>query len=302
MKLFSPQSKILHWTIMLVLAVVWGSSFILMKKGLETFPADQVGALRVSITFIFLIPFALYHIKSVKKHHWKYLLVVGFIGNFFPAFLFAEAQTGIDSSTAGILNSLAPLFTLIISVLFFKSKAKWFNVLGIFIGLAGACGLLYMSGTKGFSNNFWFGSFIVLATIMYGINLNVVKKYFDDLEPIAITAFAFMLCGIPATIYLCFTDFPHIVATNDKAMFSLLCLIMLAVIGSALALIAYYYLIKFTNVLFAASVTYMVPVIAIFWGMADGENFKLIYLLWIALILIGVLLVNKKTGYDEIMH
>jgi drug/metabolite transporter (DMT)-like permease len=130
----------------------------------------------------------------------------------------------------------------------------------------------------------------------------VVKKYFSDLKPIAITAFAFVLCGIPATIYLCFTDFPHILAANDKAMFSLLCLAALAIIGSALALIAYYYLIKFTTVLFAASVTYMIPVIAIIWGMADGESFKLIYLLWIALILIGVFLVNKKTGYEELQH
>lgn len=292
--MFNPQSKVLHWTIMIALVLVWGSSFIMMKKGLEVFPPDQVGALRVAITFIFLIPFAIYHFKKIKKHHLKYLLIVGFIGNFFPAFLFAEAQTGIDSSLAGILNSLAPLFTLIISVMFFKASAKWYNVVGIFIGLVGACGLLYVSGTKGFTNNFWYGSFIILATIMYAINLNVVKKYFSDLEPIAITSFAFMLCGIPATVYLFFTDFPVLLATKEHAVFGLVCLILLAVVGSALALIAYYYLIKFTTVLFAASVTYLIPIVAILWGMQDGEGFKLIYMLWIALILIGVFLVNKK--------
>ena len=162
---------------MIVLMFIWGSSYILMKRGLESFSAPQVGALRISIAFLFLLPFAVHRIRRVKKEKLYIFAIAGLLGNGIPAYLFAEAQTGIDSQIAGILNSVAPLFTLLTGALFFGVRAKWFNVTGVFIGLAGAIGLLSADASGSFNNNFSKGAFVIIATILYATNINVVKKY-----------------------------------------------------------------------------------------------------------------------------
>ena len=289
------NSKFLQFSILIGLVLVWGSSFILMKKGLVVFSAPELAALRISISFIFLLPFALTRFKRIKKEHWKYIAFAGIIGNGIPSFLFAIAQTGIDSSLAGILNSLTPLFTMIVAYFFFKSKTKWFNVIGVIIGLAGAVGLIASSGDKSFGNNLEFGLLIVLATIFYAFNLNVVKTYLKSVDAITITAFAFFTIGIPALIYLLTsTDAVYKIQTNENALTSLFYVTILAIFGSALSVIAYNYLIKISSVLFAASVTYMMPLVSYLWGVFDGEKFELIFFLWIFLILAGVYLVNKK--------
>ena len=147
---FRENSKILSWVILLSLMIIWGSSFILIKKGLTVFSSDEVGALRFVISFIVLLPLAIINLSKIKPQHWKYLVLIGILGNAVPFFLFAKAQTEIDSSIAGILNSLTPLFTLIVGISFFRLKIKWYNVLGIFIGFTGAAGLIYASGSKSF--------------------------------------------------------------------------------------------------------------------------------------------------------
>ncbi len=287
-------SKFLPWIILLTLVIVWGSSFILMKRGLEVFSSTEVGAMRISITFIFLFPFFLRNFKTVERKHWKLIALSGLLGNGIPAFLFAKAQTGIDSSLAGILNSLSPLFTLIVGISFFNQKTKWFNVAGVFIGLIGAIGLLAISGKANFNSNFSYGIYIIIATILYSVNINIIKKYLTGINSVTFTSFAFFCIGVPATIYLFSTDFIFRLQTNEKGTESFIYIIILAVLGTALAGVAYNYLIKISSVLFAASVTYMIPVIALLWGIFDGEQFKITYVVWIALILLGVFLVNIK--------
>jgi drug/metabolite transporter (DMT)-like permease len=294
------NSKFLQFSILIGLVLVWGSSFILMKKGLVVFSAPELAALRISISFIFLLPFALTRFKKIKKENWKYLAFAGIIGNGIPSFLFAIAQTGIDSSLAGILNSLTPLFAMIVGYLFFKSKSKWFNVVGVIIGLIGAVGLIAASGNKTFLNNIEYGALIIVATIFYAFNLNVVKTNLKNVDAVTITSFAFFSIGLPALIYLLTsTDAIFKIQTNEKALTALLYVSILAVFGSALAVIAYNYLIKISSVLFAASVTYMMPLISYLWGVFDGEKFELIFFLWIFLILAGVYLVNKKNETND---
>jgi drug/metabolite transporter (DMT)-like permease len=229
------------------------------------------------------------------------MAIVGIVGNGIPAFLFTKAETGIDSSLAGILNSLTPLFALIVGLLFFKSKTKWYNVLGVFIGLAGTIGLMSISGNKSLEFNFSYGIYVIIATMLYAINLNVLKRFLKDVDAITITAFAFLTIGIPSLIYLfANTDFVTVIQTRPHAMVGLGYIAILGVFGSAIAVILYNKLIKTTGVLFAASVTYLMPVVAVFWGIADGEKFELIYVLWILIILMGVFLVNytfhKQSG------
>jgi len=272
-----------------------------MKRGLESFSAMQLGALRISIAFLVLLPFAIVRIRKVKKGKLYIFALAGLLGNGIPAYLFAEAQTGIDSQIAGILNSVAPLFTLLTGVLFFGVRTKWFNIAGVFIGLAGAIGLLSADSSDTFNNNMSKGIFIIIATILYATNINVVKKYLKDTDPITITCVSFVFIGIPSLIYLLAgTDFIPRITVEPGALRSLGFITILAVVGTALTGFIYNYLIKISSVLFVASVTYVIPIVAILWGMSDGEPFFVEYFIWIAVIFFGVFMVNKEKSVKVI--
>ncbi len=288
---------LLGWGILLILVLTWGSSFILMKRGLEHYSHTQLALIRISIASIFLVPFVIRSIKKVDRKKLWYISIVGIIGNGIPAFLFAKAQTGIDSSLAGVLNSLTPLFALVVGLLFFSYKARWINITGVFIGLAGTIGLMSISGNKTLDFNFSYGIYIMVATVLYAINLNVVKKHLENTDSVTITAVAFLIIGIPAIIALfVFTDFLPILTTQTGAFKGLGYIAILGVFGSGIAVILHNTLIKTSGVLFAASITYLLPVVAIIWGIADGEAFEPVYLFWIALILLGVFLVNHSNS------
>ncbi|MCF8376224.1 MAG: EamA family transporter [Bacteroidales bacterium] len=288
-----PRDKIMSWLILIVLAMTWGSSFILIKKGLEVYSSQEVGALRIVISFLFLLPFALRNIKKVRAKELAILSIIGLVGSVGPAFLFAKAQTGIDSNLAGILNSLTSLFTLLVGLLFFQLKTRWFHVLGVILGLFGAIGLIQVSGGHTFSFNLQYSAYVILATICYAFNVNLVKKYMKRLDSITITSVSFFMVGLPILLYLLFfTDFTRQIHSDHQAWTGLMYIGILAVFGTGLALIIFNYLIKISSPVMAASVTYLIPIVAIFWGIADGEKFEAVYLLWIALTLIGVFLVN----------
>jgi drug/metabolite transporter (DMT)-like permease len=289
------NQRLLSWIILVGLVLTWGSSFILIKRGLEVFSAVEVGALRVSITFLFLLPLGLNRMKRITKNDLLWLAISGIIGNLLPAFLFAKAQTGINSSTAGLLNSLTPLFTLVIGLTLFGIKTRWINVSGVLIGLIGAAGLISQSGGHSFEFNISYASYIILATIFYAINVNLIKSKLKHLDAIAITSLTFGIIGIPALIILFFmTDFLSQIGNQAEAMTGLGYIAILAVVGTGIAMIAFNTLIKFTSALFASSVTYLIPVVAILWGVFDAERFEPQYFVWILLIIGGVILVNRK--------
>ena len=291
----SSRNVLKAWSILFGLALIWGTSFILIKRGLEFFSSAEVGALRISITFIVLAPFAIYRIRKIKWREWKYLSLVGLIGSGFPAFLFAKAQTGIDSSLAGILNSLTPLFTMIIGLSFFSLKTKWFNIAGVLIGLAGAIGLISVSGGRSFEFNFQYAIYIIIATVCYATNVNVVKYKLKETDALTITVFSFFTIGLPVLLYLLlFTDFIRQISTEPQAMKALGYVSILAVIGTGLALVAFNKLVKLTTPVFASSVTYMIPIVAVSWGAIDGEKMSPLSFLWMVVILLGIFLVNKK--------
>jgi drug/metabolite transporter (DMT)-like permease len=287
--------KHLSWFILAALVVTWGSSFILIKRSLEYFSAVEVGALRVVITFLFLLPFALKKLNKITRNDFYWLSLSGVMGSLLPAFLFSIAQTGIDSATAGLLNSLTPLFTLIAGFLLFGLKTRLINVLGVFTGLAGAIGLISISGGNAFSFNLKYSSLIILATVFYAINVNLIKAKLRHIDSLTITSMTFFIAGIIASIILFgATDVVSQFANDPKAWKGLLYIAILAIVGTALAMIAFNTLIKITGPIFASSVTYLIPIVALLWGIADGEYFTLKHLLWIAMIIGGVLLVNKK--------
>ena len=291
----NQRNLVIAWSILIGLAVIWGTSFILIKRGLEYFSSTEVGALRISIAFLVLSPIALSRIRKITWREWKLFALVGLIGSGFPAFLFAKAQTGIDSSLAGILNSLTPLFTMIVGLSFFSLKTKWFNIAGVMIGLAGAIGLISISGGKGFEFNFQYAVYIIIATICYAINVNVVKYKLKETDALTITAFSFFTIGIPVLLYLfIFTDFLSQMASEPEAMKGLGYIGILAVVGTGLALIAFNKLVKLASPVFAASVTYLIPIVAVIWGAIDSEKMETLSFVWMGVILLGIFLVNKK--------
>lgn len=295
------NTKALNWIILIALALTWGSSFILMKRGLEVFSSDEVAALRIFIAFLFLSPLLIKHFKKDLIKHWKGFLGMGLLGNFIPAFLFTKAETGISSSLTGMLNSLTPLFTLLLGVLLFKSKTKLINAIGILIGFIGAIGLLTAGKSEDMNNNLLFGVYVVLATICYALSVNIIKKELGQVNSITATVWAMMFIGPLAGIYLFgFTDFLADLKTNALAYESLGYVSILAIFGTALSVIIFNVLIKNTNALFASSVTYLIPVVAMGWGILDGEDVVAMHFIWIIIILLGVYLVNKKPKTVEI--
>jgi drug/metabolite transporter (DMT)-like permease len=292
----------IHWLALSLLVLVWGSSFILIKRGLVSFSSMEVGALRIAISFLVLSPFVIKHLKKVPRRKMIYFILAGIIGNGLPPFLFAKAQTVIDSYMAGVLNSLTPLFTLLVGVLFFGIRTRWLNVLGVAIGLGGAIGLLTASNGAHL-NNIWYGLYAVAAAVCYAVNMNLIKQYLSDFDALTITSVVFMFIGIPSLIYLfAGTGFVNTLATDPKAWGNLGYIAILAVLGTAVAMIIHNWLIKQTSALFTSTVTYLMPVISIAWGVIDSESFLLVYMLWISLILIGVYLANKKRKAAKEKH
>ncbi len=292
----TKNKKLLVWIILLLLSITWGSSFLLIKRSLESFSYIQVGLLRVSIAFLVLLPWIFKDFLKITTKQWKYLFIVG-LGNVLPAILFAKAQEGIDSSLAGIMNSITPLFALLIGLIFFKLKTKWYNITGMFIGLFGTAGLLSISGGQSYEFNFSYAIYIFIASFMYAVNLNIVKFFLEDLSSIKITTFAIFTIAIPSlVILLFFTDFINLMSVSPKAIEGLAYVSILAIFCSALAIIAFNYLIKMSSVLFSSSVTYIIPLVALLIGVNDGEKFEIIYIVWIAVIISGVFLVNHTRG------
>lgn len=270
-----------------------------MKKGLQTFTNLQVGGMRIFFSFVFFIPIIFKYIRKINRFNLRSLLIVGFIGNAFPAFLFATAQTEISSSVAGILNSLTPIFTLFIGILFYANKVRWLSIVGLILGMTGAVGLIMsINNLELESHRNWYGIFAVIATVCYGINVNEIKFRLRDLNGVAIASLGFLFVGPLAGIYLAFSDYSMAAGSPDLIP-SLIAVSGLAFFSSFIAIMLINILIKYTTTLFAASVTYIIPVFAVFWGLADGERFLVIQIFWALVIIAGVYLVNKKRGFGS---
>lgn len=291
----AKNNTLFSWVILVSLALVWGSSFILIKKSLLYFNATEVGLLRVVLSFLFLLPIALYHVRTISTKHFLYLTLSGIVGSLFPALLFAKAQTVIDSGLAGTLNSLTPLFTLLLGLLFFRLQTKWYNILGVFIAMVGAMALIYVSSDSGFTFNFKYAMLVILATICYAFNVNFIKVFLKELKSLVITTFSFFYIGVPLTAYVIFfSDIPNKLITDSTTHAGLGYLLVLSIAGTGLALIFFNKLIKISSPVFASSVTYLIPLVATIWALIDGETFHWLYFICFLLILSGIFLVNAS--------
>ncbi len=290
-----------QWTTLICLAFIWGSSFILMKRGLVAFSAIEIAAYRIFAVSVCMLPFSFQELSLFKGKKAFPLLVIGFLGSAIPYFLFVKSITHISSSLSGILNSMTPLFTMLLALLFFKQRFLPKSIIGIALGFLGACGLIYFSGGEASIDSFNIWVLMpIIAAASYGLNVNVVKMYLQDVKPITVTALSFIVVGPISGIYLfTSTDFVAHATTHPAGLESLLYITLLAVVGTALAVYAFNMLIKETSALFASSVTYMIPVFAILWGVLDGEHFSWPQAVFAGVILIGISLINSKRRFSK---
>ncbi len=286
------NSKQSRWFILILLAFIWGSSFILMKKALIDLSPIQVGALRIIFTALTLFTIGFKHISKVNKKQWYYIAITAFIGSFFPAFMFAFAVQKIDSSIVSILNSLTPLNTLVVGALFFGFSFLRKQFIGVIIGLIGALILILKGAELNPDQNYLYAILIVFASIGYAFNVNILKKHLNDLNALTIVTGNFIIIFIPALVVLWWTDFFEITYI-EQAKTSLTYLVLLSVFGTAMAKTLFNKLIQMTSPIFSSSVTYLIPIVALFWGVMDGERLNFGQFLAGTLILLGVYLTNK---------
>jgi drug/metabolite transporter (DMT)-like permease len=297
----APGVPLSAWGLLGILSLIWGTSFILMKKGLVVFSAMELGATRVSIAALLLLPFAVRELGRVQRDRLKWLALSGTVGTLIPAFLFAYAETRLASGLAGVLNALTAVFVLLMGALLFGQRLTGLRVLGITLGLLGTVVLMLLGGSggdaatpAGGAGNAWYGLYIVAATVGYGLSVNVIKHRLNAMTPVAVTSLLLLLIGGPALAYLLLgTGFVHKLATVPGAWTAFGYIALLATLSTAVATVLFNMLIQRSTALFASSSTYLIPIVALGWGALDGEAFNLWHALGMAIILAGVFVIHR---------
>ena len=287
--------KLNKWFYLAALSFIWGSSFILIKKGLVGLTAIELGSIRIIISAFVLIPFTFNRLKEITFKQWKWIIISAFVGSFFPAFLFAFAEQEIDSSVASILNSIVPLNTIVIGLVLFGIKSTKRQIIGVLLGFFGAYQLIISGINLNPDQNYFYSGLVIICSFLYAFNVNIIKKYLQELSAVAIATGHFMVILIPSIIVLSISDFNFEKLQNSQTQTSFFYVTLLAIFGTTLAKILFNKLINISSAVFASSVTYSMLIVSIFWGVMDGENFSINQLFATIIIVIGILLTNKKS-------
>ena len=283
------------WIYLIALSLIWGSSFILIKKSLIGLSPLQVGSLRIVFSSIMIFLIAFNKIKTIQKDKWRWIAVSAVIGTFFPAFLFAFAETQIDSAVAAILNSLVPMNTVLIGLAVFKISTTKTQSVGVIIGFIGTSVLIISGSDLNPDQNYLYSGLVIICSILYATNVNLIKKYLFDVNAVSIAAGQFVVIFIPSIIVLFYSGFFNLEFTDNDLLYdSLLYVLLLSFFGTAMAKILFNKLIQISSPVFASSVTYSMLIISVLWGILDGELFNINQAVATILIIIGVYLSNKK--------
>ena len=288
------KMNLINWLIFIALSVIWGSSFILMKEGLVALSAVQVASIRIVSSGLVLLPITFRHLAKLKFRQILLVFLSGCLGSLIPAYLFCEAETGLDSSTAGVLNALTPVFVVIFGLVFFQVKIPAIKIVGMIIAFGGSLLLYFAHPNIILGNNVVNMFLIVIATICYGVNVNLVQKYLLAIPSLHIAAIALGLCAVPAGLVLYFSGFFTMDWSDSKFVGSILYSCILGIFGTALASVIFYMLIKRAGSVFASMVTYCIPIVAFGWGLIYGEQVGWAEAACMFIILAGVYLANRK--------
>ena len=288
------SNDVKKWVYLLVLSLIWGSSYILIKKGLVGLSPVQLGSFRILMTTFILLLFGYKSLKGWSLEQWKWMAFTGFFGTFFPSFLFAFSETEINSSVVAVLNGLTPLFTLLIAYLFFQQSVKKKQIGGVLLGFAGTLLLVAQEFSLAGNGDARYALLVVIAALCYGINVNTIKYKLEGVTPMAIALANFITIALPALILLLTSPFPWATFYHDTAiMISLGYILILALFGTAFAKVLFNKLLMISSAVFSISITYLLPIVAIGWGVLDGEHFGGMQWLASGLILGGIYLVTE---------
>lgn len=288
------DNKLVNWFIFIILSLIWGSSFVLMKEGLVNLTAFQVASIRIISSGLVLLPIAMRSITKVPKKKLFIIFLSGVQGSLLPAYLFCLAEEHIDSSLAGTLNALTPVFVIITGALVFKSNTTSNKVWGIFISFTGSIFLFLAQPGFHQNSNFIDVLFVILATLFYGINVNMVGKFLKDIPSLHIAAIALSLNAVPAFFVLYFTGYFSQSFLSKPMLISTAYTFVLGIVGTAIASIIFYMLIKRSGVVFSSMVTYAIPAVAVMWGIVYGERVGWKQIVCLLIILSGVFVANRS--------
>ena len=288
------KTRVVAWFLLILVSLIWGRSFILIKKGLDVFSPSEAGTIRIFVACLVLIPFSIRAFPKVEKAKLPVLFFVAGAGSFIPALLFSFAQTHLESALAGAMNSFTPLFVLIIGSLFFDARINMLSLIGILIGFIGCLFIILGGAFFNLSGINYYAFYILAATIMYGTNVNVIKTFLPKIKALHVTAISFTLISPFCGLYL-FWGTEFLSKTQAEGFWmALLYLSILGALNTALAMFIFNNLIKIASPIFASSCTYLIPVVSIAWGLWDGEILNLYQFIGIAIVLTGVYLANRK--------
>lgn len=289
------ENNRLKWVFLVLLAIIWGSSFILIKKGLGGLTAYQLGSLRILFTAVFLLLIGFKSLNKIKRIHVKPIVASAFLGTFFPVYFFALAETEIDSAIASILNSFTPINTLVFGYFFFNMLFNKHQLLGVSLGFLGTFALIISGAATNPEQNYLFSLFVIMASICYAFNVNIIKVYLQNLSAISIVTASFLILILPALVILIASGFfTKAVMYDSLVQESMLYIVVLAVFGTGIAKVVFNRLVQISTPIFSSSVTYLIPVVALIWGVLDGETINAIQLIASGIILLGVFLANRK--------
>jgi len=291
--------KTKSWLLLILLATIWASSYILMKKsmfdadGNELLKANEVAALRIFISGFIMIIVFFKHIKIAFGKKWIFFVLVGLLGNLFPAFLFTNAELYLSSSETGILNSLVPIFSVLVASYVLGHRISKKAIGGVVIGLIGTILLIVFNSEDVSKIQIGPSLLVVAATVCYAFSLNIIKNKLDSIGSFAITGISLVFMIIPCFIYLLFFSDVTTKISDPTYSTAFGLTTILAVVGTTLALVIFNQLIKMTTSIFASSVTYLIPVVAILWGLYFKEPISW-GISFAGLIIIGVVIVKKE--------
>lgn len=284
-----------RWFLLIVIAMTWGSSFILIKKSLSVFSPYEVGAIRVGVAGLLMAFIGIPALRKMPMKTLGWVVLAGFFGNFLPMFLFPLAQTQVSSSLAGILDSLVPIFVLIFGFLFFGIRSKFTQVLGAIIGFLGAALLMYFSEASAEGSQWSYALLVVLATACYGASGLLIKEKLANVSSLQLSCAVFTIWIIPCFMILLLSGFFQDFQSTPQTWEAFGYLGLLTVVGTAIAMVLYFKLIQNTTAVFASTVTYLLPLVAVIWGLIDGEQFTFWYFVGGLLILLGIYLIREKS-------
>ena len=282
------------WFYLAILSLIWGSSFILIKKGLVGLSPYQVASLRIIFAATVILLYSYNSLKKIPKASWKWILITAYTGTFFPVYFISYGQSEIESGLASIITTITPINTLVVGIIFFGLIFTKKQLLGLLIGLGGAILLIYEASGAGFSINIYYSFFIYMTTVGYAASVNLIKNYLTNISPEAVTAGIFISISPPALIVLFLSDFSSLNFHESQVINSIIFVFVLGVFSSAIAQTLFNKFVKIASPLFASAVTYTMPIVAIFWAILDGETLTLMQFFATAIILVGVYMVNKK--------